>query len=75
MKNNIEDFDTEKIDSRFAEKTDLKVSIISRETDNEPAIRRIYNHLFVLYGPQGWWPLTELHDIYLDCVRLTSYSN
>lgn len=62
MKNNIEDFDTEKIDSRFAEKTDLEISIISRETDNEPAIRRIYNHLFVLYGPQGWWPLTELNE-------------
>jgi endonuclease III related protein len=25
-----------------------------------PVIRKIYNCLFTSYGPQGWWPLTEL---------------
>jgi endonuclease III related protein len=31
-------------------------------TVNEPVIRTIYNFLFDSYGPQGWWPLIELHD-------------
>lgn len=26
----------------------------------KPVIRKIYNCLFTSYGPQGWWPLTEL---------------
>lgn len=26
-----------------------------------PVILKIYNFLFDSYGPQGWWPLTELH--------------
>lgn len=32
------------------------------KTVNEPVIRIIYNLLFDSYGPQGWWPLIELHD-------------
>jgi endonuclease-3 related protein len=31
-------------------------------TDAEPVILKIYNFLLSLYGPQGWWPLIELHD-------------
>jgi endonuclease-3 related protein len=27
-----------------------------------PVIRKIYECLFTSYGPQGWWPLTELHE-------------
>lgn len=27
-----------------------------------PVIREIFNCLFDSYGPQGWWPLTELHE-------------
>jgi endonuclease III related protein len=23
---------------------------------------KIYNDLFIEYGPQGWWPIVELHD-------------
>ena len=25
-------------------------------------IQRIYDYLLDAYGPQGWWPLTDLHD-------------
>ena len=31
-------------------------------TGKETIIRVIYNFLFELYGPQGWWPLTGLHN-------------
>jgi endonuclease III related protein len=62
MKNNIKDFNIRKKDTRLAGKTDLGVSKISWKIDDEPAIRKIYNHLFALYGPQGWWPLIELHE-------------
>ncbi|WP_440948387.1 endonuclease III domain-containing protein [Methanosarcina sp. T3] len=34
----------------------------SERTFNEPVIRTIYNFLLDSYGPQGWWPLIELHD-------------
>jgi endonuclease III related protein len=27
-----------------------------------PIILKIFNCLFDSYGPQGWWPLTELHE-------------
>lgn len=27
----------------------------------KPVIRKIYGCLLEAYGPQGWWPLTELH--------------
>ncbi|HWQ48602.1 MAG TPA: endonuclease III domain-containing protein [Methanosarcina sp.] len=27
-----------------------------------PVVRKIYDCLFASYGPQGWWPLTELHE-------------
>jgi len=33
-----------------------------RRTFNEPVIRKIYGFLLDSYGPQGWWPLIELHD-------------
>ena len=29
----------------------------------QPKIKGIYNYLLELYGPQGWWPLIELHNI------------
>lgn len=29
---------------------------------NNPVILKIYSVLLASYGPQGWWPLTELHD-------------
>lgn len=28
----------------------------------EHIIRMIYDHLFDSYGPQGWWPLIDLHE-------------
>jgi endonuclease-3 related protein len=34
----------------------------SGKTGNEPVILKTYNFLFNSYGPQGWWPLTELHN-------------
>lgn len=37
-------------------------SLNSRRTGAEPAILKIYSFLLGSYGPQGWWPLTELHD-------------
>ena len=27
-----------------------------------PVIRKIYDCLLASYGPQGWWPLSELHE-------------
>ncbi|AKB18518.1 MULTISPECIES: endonuclease III domain-containing protein [unclassified Methanosarcina] len=37
-------------------------NLSSGRTFNEPVIRKIYGFLFGSYGPQGWWPLTELQD-------------
>lgn len=37
-------------------------TLSSGRTGNRPVILKIYNFLFNSYGPQGWWPLTELHD-------------
>ena len=34
----------------------------SGRTDTEPVILKIYNFLLNSYGPQGWWPLIELHE-------------
>lgn len=34
----------------------------SEEKAVRPVIRKIYNCLFTSYGPQGWWPLTELNE-------------
>jgi endonuclease-3 related protein len=36
-------------------------NISSEKKAVRPVIRKIYNCLFTSYGPQGWWPLTELH--------------
>jgi endonuclease-3 related protein len=36
-------------------------SLISR-TSTEYVILKIYSFLLDSYGPQGWWPLIELHD-------------
>lgn len=33
-----------------------------RRTGSEPVILKIYSFLLDSYGPQGWWPLIELHD-------------
>jgi endonuclease-3 related protein len=32
------------------------------KSDLRPMIRKIFKCLFDSYGPQGWWPLTELHE-------------
>ncbi|AKB75005.1 Endonuclease III [Methanosarcina lacustris Z-7289] len=37
-------------------------NLSSRRNGNEPVIREIYVFLLGSYGPQGWWPLIELHD-------------
>jgi len=37
-------------------------NLSSGRNGNEPVIRKIYGFLLGSYGPQGWWPLTELHD-------------
>src|SRR5665648_520457 len=37
-------------------------NLSSGRTGNEPVIKKIYDYLLDAYGPQGWWPLTELHD-------------
>jgi endonuclease-3 related protein len=34
----------------------------SEKSDLRPLVRKIFNCLFDSYGPQGWWPLTELHE-------------
>ncbi|MGB4160175.1 MAG: endonuclease III domain-containing protein, partial [Methanosarcina flavescens] len=41
-------------------RTDIRISKITGPTGSEPAIGKIYDCLFALYGPQGWWPLTDL---------------
>jgi endonuclease-3 related protein len=28
----------------------------------KPVVMKIYDYLFSSYGPQGWWPLIELHE-------------
>ena len=35
-------------------------NVSSEKRTVRPVIRKIYNCLFTSYGPQGWWPLTEL---------------
>jgi endonuclease-3 related protein len=32
------------------------------KTGTKPVIRKIYDCLLASYGPQGWWPLTELRE-------------
>jgi len=32
------------------------------KSDFRPIIKKIFNCLLASYGPQGWWPLTELHE-------------
>jgi endonuclease III related protein len=34
----------------------------SGKSNLRPVIRKIFNCLFDSYGPQGWWPLTELYE-------------
>jgi endonuclease-3 related protein len=34
----------------------------SEKSNLKPVVRKIFNFLFDSYGPQGWWPLTELHE-------------
>jgi endonuclease III related protein len=34
----------------------------SEKSDLRPVIHKVFNCLFDSYGPQGWWPLTELHE-------------
>jgi len=41
-------------------RTDIRISKIKEPIGSEPAIGKIYDCLFALYGPQGWWPLTYL---------------
>ena len=33
-----------------------------KKPDIEHIVRMIYDHLFDLYGPQGWWPLIDLQE-------------
>lgn len=37
-------------------------NLSSGKTETKSVIVKIYNFLFNSYGPQGWWPLIELHD-------------
>ncbi|AKB36851.1 Endonuclease III [Methanosarcina siciliae C2J] len=37
-------------------------NLSSGKTLSEPVIQTIYGFLLDSYGPQGWWPLIELHD-------------
>ncbi|MGB9938264.1 endonuclease III domain-containing protein [Methanosarcina sp.] len=53
MKNRIQNPDAGRTDPRVNKVTGLK--------DPEPVIGKLYGCLFASYGPQGWWPLTELH--------------
>jgi len=32
------------------------------KTSMKPVIRKIYDCLLTSYGPQGWWPLTDLRE-------------
>jgi endonuclease-3 related protein len=32
-----------------------------REKNQKAVIQKIYDYLLEAYGPQGWWPLTDLH--------------
>lgn len=34
----------------------------SKKSNPKPVVRMIFDYLFDTYGPQGWWPLTELHE-------------
>jgi endonuclease-3 related protein len=36
----------------------------SGKPDLKPVIREIYGCLLDSYGPQGWWPLTEIHETF-----------
>lgn len=38
-------------------------TIGARKESFKPIIRQIYSCLFDAYGPQGWWPLTDLHEV------------
>ncbi len=37
-------------------------NLSSKKTEIKLFIRKIYDCLLISYGPQGWWPLTELHE-------------
>lgn len=37
-------------------------NLSSEKTEIKSVIRKIYDCLLASYGPQGWWPLTELHE-------------
>ncbi|MCC4771433.1 endonuclease III domain-containing protein [Methanosarcina sp. DH2] len=41
----------------------------NRKSSVKSVIQIIYDYLFNSYGPQGWWPLTELH--YIDGTNPT----
>lgn len=52
-------------------KMKMKIQKISCQESNpgiregnprNPFIKKIYDYLLDAYGPQGWWPLTELHS-------------
>lgn len=34
----------------------------SQNSESIPVIRKIYDCMLESYGPQGWWPLIELHE-------------
>lgn len=37
-------------------------NISTEKTGTKPVIKKIYDCLLASYGPQGWWPLTELSE-------------
>lgn len=37
-------------------------NLSTEKTGMKPVIRKIYDRLLGSYGPQGWWPLTELRE-------------
>lgn len=37
-------------------------NLSTEKTGLKPVIMKIYNCLLASYGPQGWWPLTELRE-------------
>ncbi|AKB25161.1 Endonuclease III [Methanosarcina sp. MTP4] len=48
----------EKIQKNSCQKSN---SSIQEDSSRDPVIKKIYDYLLDVYGPQGWWPLTELH--------------
>jgi endonuclease-3 related protein len=46
----------------------------SEKSDTKHVVRVIYDHLFDSYGPQGWWPLIDLHETSCATHPKTKYT-